>query len=56
MEQVAEGVPTTKSAHMLAERHRVEMPITTAVYQILYQGKSPKEAVKDLLLREPKPE
>ncbi len=56
MEQVAEGVPTTKSAHGLARRHQVEMPITAAVYQLLYEGKSPQEAVKALLLREPKPE
>lgn len=56
MEQVAEGITTAKSAFTLSQRHRVDMPITTAVYQVLYEGKSPKEAVKDLMLREPKPE
>lgn len=56
MEQVAEGIPTTQSAYALGRRHRVELPITEAVYQVLYQGKSPKEVVRDLMLREPKPE
>jgi glycerol-3-phosphate dehydrogenase (NAD(P)+) len=56
MEQVAEGVMTTKSAHTLAQQHRIEMPITQAVYQVLYEGKSAKEAVRDLMLREPKSE
>jgi glycerol-3-phosphate dehydrogenase (NAD(P)+) len=56
MEQVAEGITTTQSAFALAQRHRVEMPITAAVYQVLYEGKSPREAVRDLMLRDPKPE
>lgn len=56
MEQVAEGIQTTKSAYALSQRFRVEMPITKAVYQVLYEGKSPKTAVRDLMLREPKPE
>lgn len=56
MEQVAEGVTTAQSAYELAQKYRVEMPITTAVYQVLYEGKSPKETVRDLMLREPKPE
>lgn len=54
--QVSEGVVTAKSAHALARKHRVEMPITSAVYQVLYEGKSPKEAVRELMLREPKAE
>ena len=56
MEQVAEGVPTARSAYLLARKHRVEMPISTAVYQVLYEGKSPKDAVRELMLRDPKPE
>lgn len=56
MEQVAEGITTTQSAYTLAQKHRVEMPITAAVYQVLYEGKSAKEAVRDLMLREPKSE
>ncbi|MBI3323633.1 MAG: NAD(P)-dependent glycerol-3-phosphate dehydrogenase [Candidatus Omnitrophica bacterium] len=55
-EQVAEGVTTAKSAHALAGKHRVEMPITAAVYRVLYEGKPAQQAVRDLMLREPKPE
>ena len=56
MEQVAEGIQTTQSAYALSQRFRVEMPITKAVYQVLYEGKPPKSAVRELMLREPKPE
>jgi len=56
MEQVAEGITTTKSAYALSQRYHVEMPITQAVYRVLYEGKSPQEAVRDLMLRDPKPE
>ena len=56
MQQVAEGVTTAKSAFCLSQKYRVEMPITTAVYQILYERKSPSQVVQDLMLRDPKPE
>ena len=55
-EQVAEGVTTAKSAHALARKHRVEMPIATAVYQVLHERKSPQQALQDLMLREIGPE
>lgn len=48
---VAEGVKTTKSAHDLAEKLGVEMPITHAVHAALYEGKSPREAVVELMTR-----
>jgi glycerol-3-phosphate dehydrogenase (NAD(P)+) len=54
--QVAEGVTTAKSAHALSLKHKVEMPITTAVYQVLYEGRPARETVRDLMLRPPKPE
>jgi glycerol-3-phosphate dehydrogenase (NAD(P)+) len=53
---VAEGVRTAKSAWQLAQRHGVDVPITREVYAIIYEGKSPKQAVKDLMTREAKPE
>ncbi len=53
---VAEGVPTTESAKSLAEMHGVEMPITLAVHQILFEDKDPKKAVAELMAREAKPE
>ncbi len=54
--QVVEGVGTAKEVHELARELSVEMPITEQVYSVLYEGKSPREAVHDLLTRELKPE
>ncbi len=51
MRMVAEGVPTTESAHDLANQKNVEMPITEAVYQILYGNKSPRETIRELMTR-----
>lgn len=51
MTMVAEGVRTTKSAYMLAEREGVDMPITTEIYRVLYEGKPPMEAVVSLMTR-----
>jgi glycerol-3-phosphate dehydrogenase (NAD(P)+) len=56
MTMVAEGVRTAKSAHQLAERHEVDMPITTEVYRVLYEDKPPMDAVIDLMARPPRPE
>jgi glycerol-3-phosphate dehydrogenase (NAD(P)+) len=56
MVMVAEGVATTDSAWALAQKHGLEMPITAATYQVLFKGKSPAEAVKDLMVRELKSE
>lgn len=53
---VAEGVKTAKSAWQLAQRHGVDVPITSQVHAILYEGKAPKQAVRDLMTREAKPE
>lgn len=54
MTMVAEGVRTTLSVYALAQRHGIEMPITEAVYQILFQGKKPQDAVHELMTREAK--
>jgi glycerol-3-phosphate dehydrogenase (NAD(P)+) len=56
MINVAEGVPTTRSVHSLALKRGVEMPITSELYQILFEGKPPRSAVTDLMVREPKVE
>ncbi len=56
MVNVAEGVPTTRSVHSLASRQGVEMPITAELYQVLFEGKPPREAVVDLMVRLPKAE
>lgn len=51
MTMVAEGVRTAKSAYQLAEREGVDMPITTAIYQVLYEEKNPTQAVVELMTR-----
>jgi glycerol-3-phosphate dehydrogenase (NAD(P)+) len=53
---VAEGVRTAKSAWQLAQRLGVEVPITREVFGALYEGKSPRQAVRDLMARGAKPE
>ena len=56
MKMVAEGIKTARSTYQLAGKMKVEMPIATQVYQILYEGKAPKEAVRELMSRELKVE
>jgi len=51
MNMVAEGIKTAKSAYELSRKMGVDMPITTQVYQILYEGKNPNVAVKELMSR-----
>jgi glycerol-3-phosphate dehydrogenase (NAD(P)+) len=48
---VAEGVPTSRSAHRLAERLGVELPITREVYAVLFEQKPVADAVRDVLAR-----
>lgn len=56
MNEVAEGVKTTKSAYQLSKKLQVDMPITEEVYKMLYEDKSPQEVVKDLMSRDLKKE
>ncbi len=53
---VAEGVKTARAARDLAAKYQVSMPIVDEVYQLLYEGKDPKQAVRDLMARELKAE
>jgi glycerol-3-phosphate dehydrogenase (NAD(P)+) len=48
---VAEGVKTSKSAFDLGIKLSVDMPITGEVYRVLYEDKSPRQAVVDLMTR-----
>ncbi len=52
LKTVAEGVKTARAAKDLAKKYDVEMPIVDEVYQLLYEGKDPKAAVRDLMKRE----
>lgn len=56
MTMVAEGVETARSVYELSKKLDIEMPITTEVYKLLFEGKPAKEAVRDLMMRETKPE
>ena len=53
---VAEGVFTTHAAVELARAHDAEMPITAQMDAILHQGKSPREAIHELMTRSGKSE
>ncbi len=56
MDSVAEGVPTTRAVRELSRRNRVEMPITAAVYSVLFESKDVLDALAELMTREPKAE
>jgi glycerol-3-phosphate dehydrogenase (NAD(P)+) len=56
MRMVAEGVRTAKALRELAQKQKVDMPITGEVYEILYREKNPREAVQGLLSRLPRSE
>lgn len=53
MKQVAEGIWNAKAARDLAVEHEIEMPITEEVCKIVEEGKDPRQALKDLMAREP---
>lgn len=48
-EMVVEGVDTARSAYELSKKYKVSMPITAAVYRILFDKKNPKETIKALM-------
>jgi glycerol-3-phosphate dehydrogenase (NAD(P)+) len=56
MQAVAEGVRTAKAALGLARRHRVDMPIVQEINAVLFEDKSCRKAVTDLMERDAKPE
>jgi glycerol-3-phosphate dehydrogenase (NAD(P)+) len=53
---VIEGIATCQSVVALAARHRVEMPITQAVYEVLFESKPVRKAMEELMTRRPKAE
>ena len=53
---VVEGVYSAKAAKQLSEKYHVEMPIVDEVNKVLFEGKSAKDAVMDLMLRDKKME
>jgi glycerol-3-phosphate dehydrogenase (NAD(P)+) len=53
---VAEGVRTVQAVRELSQEFDVEMPISQEVHALLWEGRAPSDAVRNLMLREPKPE
>lgn len=51
-----EGVHTVKAAENLARKHKVELPLTEALYKVLYESMKPQEAVISLMSRDMKQE
>ena len=56
MTEVAEGVDTTRAAISLARRSGTEMPIAEQMFKVMFERKSPVDAVRDLMIREPRSE
>jgi glycerol-3-phosphate dehydrogenase (NAD(P)+) len=56
MKMVAEGINTARSVHQRAQQMAIPMPISEAVYRVLYEDKEPRAAVSELMVREPRPE
>lgn len=56
MGMVVEGIRTTKAARELSQREQVRMPITQVLYDILFTGKSPRQGVEELMVRDAKRE
>jgi len=56
MSQVAEGVTTCAIARTLARERNVRTPITDEVHAMLYEGRSPAQAVETLMTRDVRPE
>lgn len=53
---VVEGVPTTKAGYALMKKYGVDMPILTAIYDCLFEGKPVKETINNLMMRDKKAE
>jgi glycerol-3-phosphate dehydrogenase (NAD(P)+) len=48
---VAEGVSTCRAAHLLGRKHGVDLPIIQRMYEVLYEEKDPRAAIKELMER-----
>lgn len=56
MRMVAEGVLTSQSAYQLSQKLHIENPIIEQIYHVLHEGRSPGQAVEELMTRELKTE
>lgn len=53
---VVEGVPTTKAGYALMKKYNVDMPILSAIYEVLFEEKPVKETIRKLMSRDKKDE
>jgi len=53
MSMVAEGVHTCMTVHQMIEKYHILMPISTEIYEVLFDGKNPRTALTDLMTRDP---
>ncbi|MBV9760145.1 MAG: NAD(P)-dependent glycerol-3-phosphate dehydrogenase [Acidobacteriaceae bacterium] len=51
MTMVAEGVGTCRAAHELGLRHEIDLPIISRMYEVLYENKEPRQAIRELMER-----
>ncbi|RCX23242.1 glycerol-3-phosphate dehydrogenase (NAD(P)+) [Fontibacillus phaseoli] len=56
MGMVVEGIRTTKAAHTISEKYKVQMPIAGQLYHVLFEGLDPRTAVEALMGRDRKTE
>ena len=56
MGQVVEGATTVKAVHELAEEKNIDMPISEAIYRVLYENADVDQEIKTMMGRNPKPE
>ena len=54
--KTVEGILACKVIHDEAHKRNISMPITDQVYAVLYEGKSPNQAISDLMKRDLKAE
>ena len=54
--QVVEGVAMTKAALKLGEKFGIQLPISKSVHEVLFEGKAPLRAIRELMAREPREE
>lgn len=56
MGQVVEGATTVKAVHELAQEKHIDMPISEAIYRVLYENANVDDEIKKMMGRSPKPE
>ncbi len=49
--QVVEGYTAARAVHLVAQREKIDMPLVTGIYRILYEHESARDVVKDLMTR-----